>query len=226
MRIKELPSEERPREKMLRNGKQSLSSAELIALIIGSGPRGCSAMEVALRILAKDDRGLGYLAECTPEELMNIDGVGAAKASQLLAAVELGRRIAAAPAVSRNVITCAQDVTKLYMDTMRYYKKEYFICVLLNAKGEIIQSVTISVGDLSSSLTHPREVFVEAVRRSASSVVFIHNHPSGDPQPSSDDIVTTQRLIKVGELLCIPVVDHIIIGDGRYVSLKESGYVT
>lgn len=225
MKITDMPVYERPREKLFKYGKESLSTSEIIALILGSGSGGKSAMEIASAIIAGKGRGMGFLAQCAPEELMTIEGVGRAKACELLAAVELGRRMAGMPPEKRSAISSAQDVVQLLMEKMRYYKKEHFISVLINSKGEIIEEVTVSIGDLSSSITHPREVFVEAVRRSAGSVIFVHNHPSGDPWPSTIDINTTSRLVEVGELLGIPVLDHIIIGDGRYVSLKAEGHM-
>lgn len=225
MKIMEIPHQERPREKLMKYGKASLSNAELLAIVIGSGTKSKSSMELAMDILAADSRGIGYLAECTPEELMKIEGVGYAKTCELIAAVELGRRVSVLPMAQRTRITSSYDVSNYFMNKMRYYNKEHFISVLLNVKGEIIEEVEVSVGDLNSSMTHPREVFVQAVRRSAGSIIFVHNHPSGDPSPSQTDIDTTNRMIQVGELLGIPVLDHIIIGDGIYVSMKSSGYM-
>lgn len=139
--------------------------------------------------------------------------------------MELGKRIASTPREKGPIITSANDIADIFMERMRYYKKEHFISLLINAKGEIIEEVKISIGDLCSSSTHPREVFVDAVRRSAGSVVFLHNHPSGDPEPSQADVDTTLRLVEVGELLGIPVLDHIIIGDGRFISMKSRGII-
>ena len=151
--------------------------------------------------------------------------MGQAKICTVLAAVELGKRIAAAPVRDRNLIRSSSDIADLFMEKMRYYKKEHFVSLMINAKGEIIEETEVSIGDLCSSSTHPREVFVDAVKRSAGSVVFLHNHPSGDPSPSDTDIQTTKRLIEAGTILGIPVLDHIIIGDGIYVSMKAMGLI-
>jgi len=223
MIIREMPKDEKPREKLMRDGVSKLSTVELIAVLIGSGTRGKSAIELASQILFSDKRGIRFLAECSPEELGKINGMGTAKVCTLMAAVELGKRIAAAPVEQRNVIRSTTDIIDLFMEKMRYYKKEHFISLMVNAKGEIIQEVEVSIGDLCSSVTHPREVFVDAIKRSAGSVVFLHNHPSGDPTPSEADISTTQRLVEAGNLLGIPVLDHIIIGDGVYFSMKAQG---
>lgn len=223
--MRQLPQHERPREKLLRVGKESLSTAEILAILIGSGTKEKSALELAIELMTVDSRGIGFLAECRPEELSCIKGIGPAKACELLAAVELGKRLAGRNVSENPAITSASDIAELFMERMRYYKKEHFVSLLINAKGEIIEENKVSVGDLCSSTTHPREVFVDAVRRSAGSVVFIHNHPSGDPTPSEADISTTKRLMQAGQLLGIPVLDHIVIGDGEYISMKAKGYI-
>lgn len=225
MKISQLPENERPREKLLKEGSSRLSTAEVLAILVGSGGAKRSALDIAGEILTLDGRGIAYLGECKPEEIMSVKGVGRAKACEILAAVELGKRIAACPREERRVITTSADIASIVMEKMRYYKKEYFICMLINAKGEIIEESCISVGDLCSSVTHPREVFVEAVRRSAGSVVFVHNHPSGDPTPSEADVTTTKRLMEAGMILGIPVLDHIVIVDGEYVSMKAKGLI-
>lgn len=225
MNIRKLPQDERPREKLLREGKEKLSTAEILSIIIGSGTKEKSALEIAGEIITMDSRGIAFLGECRPEEIMSVKGMGRAKACEILAAVELGKRIAAAPRNERRLIRCSADIADMVMEKMRYYKKEHFVTLLINSKGEVIEESEISIGDLCSSATHPREVFVEAVRRSAGSVVFIHNHPSGDPEASEVDISTTKRLIEAGQILGIPVLDHIIIGDGRYISMKAKGLI-
>lgn len=225
MNIRQLPDEEKPREKLLREGKEKLSTAEILAILIRSGTKEKSAVEVAAELMTLENRGIAFLGECRPEEIMRVKGIGQAKACEILAAVELGKRIAAAPRQKRNIITSSSDIAGILMEKMRYYKKEHFVSILINAKGEIIEETEISIGDLCSSTTHPREVFVDAVRRSAGSVVFVHNHPSGDPSASDTDIKTTKRLIEAGRILGIPVLDHIIIGDGRYISMKAKGLI-
>lgn len=225
MNIRELPGREKPREKLLKEGRDRLSNMEILAILIGSGTRKRSAMELAADVLSMDRSGIRYLAECRPEELSAIKGIGPAKACELLAAAELGKRIASVTAEEKNVIRSSSDIADIFMEKMRYYKKEHFVSLMINAKGQIIEETEVSIGDLCSSTTHPREVFVDAVRRSAGSVVFVHNHPSGDPSPSEMDIETTKRLMEAGEILGIPVLDHIIIGDGVYVSMRAMGVI-
>ena len=225
MNMRKLPQSEKPREKLLREGRDKLSNIEILAIIIGSGTRQKSAMELAAEIISKDSSGIRYLADCRPEELTSISGIGPCKATEILAAVELGKRLASIPATERDVIKSSSDIADIFMERMRYHKKEHFISLMINAKGQIIEETEVSIGDLCSSTTHPREVFVDAVRRSAGSVIFVHNHPSGDPSPSDMDISTTKRLIEAGEILGIPVLDHIIIGDGCYISMKAAGMI-
>lgn len=225
MNMNEMPFWEKPREKMMRYGVDSLSTAEVLAIILRTGTREKSAVELAVELLSINKRGLRHLAECSPEELRKINGLGDAKICELMAAMELGRRMAALPAQERASIKCSDDIAEMFMERLRYKKKEYFKCLLINARGEIIEESDISIGDLTSSASHPREVFTNAVRRSAGSVAFVHNHPSGNPEPSPADIEQTRRLCEAGKLLGIPVIDHIIIGDGNYVSMKYLGYL-
>ena len=219
--IKELPSEERPREKLVKNGAGVLSNAELLAILIGTGTREMSAVMLANRILAMEKEGLSYLAGCLPEELSDIPGMGMAKSCQIIAAIELGKRIATKPKGKKINIKSPEEVASLFLEEMRYLKKEYFKILLLNTKNEIIMIETISVGSLNSSVVHPREVFCTAIKKSACSVIAVHNHPSGNPSPSQNDIDVTHRLAEAGELLGIKLLDHLIIGDGTYLSLKE-----
>lgn len=219
--IKELPSEERPREKLIQFGADSLSNAELLAILIGSGTKKASALMLANRILAIEE-GISYLTDCQPDELTQIPGMGLAKSCQIIAAIELGKRIATKPKTKRINIKSPNEVANLFLEEMRYLKKEYFKVLLLNTKNEIIMIENVSVGCLNSSVVHPREVFCTAIKKSACSMIAVHNHPSGNPTPSQADIDITKRLVEVGELLGIQVLDHLIIGDGTYISLKES----
>ena len=221
MKIREMRTSERPREKMVLYGSQALTDSELLAILLKTGTRQRSAIEVADTILNHSAEGLRNIADMSLEELRAFDGVGIAKACQLHAAVELGRRIAQSRIINRGRIAGIGDVLDLFMEEMRYEKKEVFKVLLMDSKGKILSKETISVGDLSSSIVHPRETFKSAVRRSAASVLFVHNHPSGDPTPSKEDIVVTRRLVEAGDILGIAVLDHVIIGDGTYVSLKE-----
>jgi len=219
--MKELPLEERPREKLIQFGSGALSNAELLAILIGTGTRDASAIMLANRILSLEEKGISYLTVCLPEELSSIPGMGMAKSCQIIAAIELGKRIATKPKEKRVNIKSPNEVASLFLEEMRYLKKEYFKVLLLNTKNEIITIENISVGSLNSSLVHPREVFCNAVKKNACSMIAVHNHPSGNPEPSQTDIDITRRLVEAGEILGIKVLDHLIIGDGIYVSLKE-----
>lgn len=224
MKIKALPEEERPMEKGLYLGMEQLSNAELIALLLNSGTKEKSAIAVAEEILSLG-AGISGLRDLSAQELMHVAGVGKGKAARILAALELGKRIAARPEGRPVNVNSPDDIAGLFMEELRGLKKETFRALFLNAKGDIISAETISVGELTSTLVHPREVFHAAVKKSAAAVVFIHNHPSGDPSPSREDIETTRRLTDCGRLLGIRVLDHLIIGDGRYVSMQASGAV-
>lgn len=225
MKIKFLPEAERPVEKSLSYGIDSLSNRELLALLINSGTRKKSAMDLAEDILAKDKSGISYLRETSLEELMGINGIGKAKATRILAAVELGKRISMKPIKSGMSIENDRDIAALFMEDMRYQKKEIFKVLLLDSKGGIISTETISVGELNSTVVHPREVFNAAIKKSAAAIVFIHNHPSGDPNPSNEDYLTTARLVECGRMLGITVADHLVIGDGKYISMRAIGKI-
>ncbi|NLZ54366.1 MAG: DNA repair protein RadC [Thermoanaerobacteraceae bacterium] len=223
--IKDIPQEERPRERLLRYGAQVLNDAELLAVLIRTGTRSESALVLAQRILKGDcgQSGLSYVVNSTVEELSKIKGIGVAKAVQIKAAVELGRRISTYSGRKQIVITSPLDVKDLLMEEMRFLEKEHFKTILLNTKNHVISIEDISVGSLNSSIVHPREVFKPAIKRSSASVILVHNHPSGDPTPSKEDIEVTSRLINAGNILGINVLDHIIIGNNSILSLKEQG---
>lgn len=223
--IKDLPVEERPRERLQRHGASVLSDAELLAVLIRTGTRTESALMLAQRILKGDGAksGLAYVVDASIEELSKIKGIGAAKSVQIKAAVELGRRISSFNRREQTAITGPRDIKHLLMDEMRFLEKEHFKAVLLNIKNHVISIEDISVGSLNTSIVHPREVFKPAIRRSSASIILVHNHPSGDPTPSREDIEVTQRLVESGKILGISVLDHVIIGNGSIVSLKEEG---
>ncbi|MEG1585023.1 MAG: DNA repair protein RadC, partial [Anaerovorax sp.] len=172
-------------------------------------------------LLAKQGDGMEFLSQCSPEELAAVKGVGTAKACQILSALELGKRMASRPISQRVTVDNPEAIAKLFMEEMRYYKKEVFLVLLINVKGQIITVDRASVGDLSSTVIHPREIFNLAVKRSAAAVILVHNHPSGNPFPSQDDMDTTKRLAEAGKILGINVLDHIIIGDGTYISFRK-----
>ncbi|HIE51577.1 MAG TPA: JAB domain-containing protein [Armatimonadetes bacterium] len=220
--IKDLPEDLRPRERLLREGAEKLSDAELLAIVLRVGNEEETAVQLAERVLTEAG-GLRYLSDRTPEELGAIKGIGPAKIAQIKGALELGRRLAALTPEVRPRITSPQDAANLMMPRMRFLDKEHFIALLLNTKNEVIGEVTVSVGTLDMSVAHPREIFRAAIRRSSAGIVLLHNHPSGDPQPSSEDVQLTKQLVQAGNLLGIEVVDHLVIGDGRYVSLREKG---
>jgi len=220
--IKNLPEEERPRERLARHGASVLSNAELLAILLRTGTREESAISLAHRILVQE-QGLRYLADSNVEQLSSINGIGKAKAAQIKAAIELGKRLAAFEPGADKPLKCPQDVAGLLMEEMRYLKKEHMKLVLLNVKCNLISVEEISVGSLNASIVHPREVFNPAIRKSSASIIMVHNHPSGDPSPSSEDISITARIAEAGKLIGIELVDHIIIGDGKYISMKEKG---
>jgi DNA repair protein RadC len=219
--IKELPVDERPREKLLKHGGKSLSNMELLALLIGSGTTGDSVLALASRVLAAMENGIGSLRGMSPEELTDIRGIGTATAARLLAAAELGVRIASMGPLSEPKIGCPDDVARMYRVELAHEKQECLIAVLMNIRGEAMCGELISRGGIRSADADPSDVFRPAVKRGAASVILVHNHPSGDPEPSETDILLTKRLVQVGELIGIRVIDHIIIGKGRHVSLKS-----
>ncbi|MBQ5440724.1 MAG: DNA repair protein RadC [Firmicutes bacterium] len=224
MKIKNLPTDERPVEKVMYYGAGSLSNAELIAVLLGSGSRDSSAIELAEEILSKRD-GLSGLVRSDIEELIRIPGIGPKKAASIVCALELGRRVSTAPKGKRKAIRSSDNMAELFMEDMRYLRKEFFKVLMLNVKLEVIGIETVSVGELSGAPVHPRETFEPAIRKGAAAVCFVHNHPSGDPNPSRQDLEITKRLVECGNILGIKVVDHLIIGDGVYTSLKEDGYI-
>ncbi|MDR1816087.1 MAG: DNA repair protein RadC [Clostridiales Family XIII bacterium] len=219
--IRELPADERPREKLLAQGKESLSNTELLALLIGSGASGESAMSPAARVLAALEDGIGSLAACTPEELVQVKGIGTATAARILAAAEIGRRAAGAAGARREKMLGPEDIAGTYEARLCGERQECFYSVLLNVKGERIGDALIARGGLCGVGVDPGDVFRPAVKRGAWGVVLVHNHPSGHPEPSEEDVALTKRLRDAGELLGIKVLDHIVIGKGKYVSLKN-----
>ncbi|MDY6826712.1 MAG: DNA repair protein RadC [Bacillota bacterium] len=220
--IKDLPCEERPREKLKALGPEALSNAELLAILLRTGHKNESAVQLATRILAGGG-GLRKLPELALEDLQEFKGIGPDKSVTIKAALELGCRLASAPREADGAINSPRQAAQIFMEELRYKKKEYFKILLLNTKNFIIAREEVSVGSLNASIVHPREVFTVPIRKSASSVIFFHNHPSGDPSPSEEDIGLTRRLVEAGEILGIKVRDHIIIGDGCYFSFKEKG---
>ncbi len=218
--ITSLPKNERPREKLQNHGVKALSNAELLAILLRTGTRNESALSLSYKILSKND-GIKSLANAEVTDLNTISGIGLAKASQLIAAVELGKRIAQYSYNEDIYVKKPQDAASILMEEMRYYKKEHMKIIMLNVKCKVIGIEEISIGNLNSSLAHPREIFKPAIKNSSANIILTHNHPSGDPTPSKDDIEITRRVYEAGKILGIELYDHIIIGDGVFTSLKE-----
>jgi DNA repair protein RadC len=222
--IRDFPQDERPRERFIQNGPESLSNHELIAILLRTGTKDESVLQLSNRLLTNFE-GLRLLKAATLEEMTEIKGIGQAKAIQILAAVEVGRRIANLNYTDRYVIRSPEDGANYVMNDMRFLSQEHFVCLYLNTKNQVLHKQTIFIGSLNASIVHPREVFREALKRSAASIICLHNHPSGDPAPSREDIEVTKRLVECGKMIGIDVLDHLIIGENKFVSLKEKGYL-
>jgi len=220
--IKSIPADDRPQEKLLKYGANNLSNSELIAVILRTGSKDENVVMLAQRILNEDGRGLRNIADGTADKFKSFKGINDVKASQLMALAELSKRISTLK-LEKIKISSPGDAAMFLMEEMRYYKKEYFKIILLDTKNNIKKISEISVGSLNSSIVHPREVFSEAVANSAASVILVHNHPSGESEPSREDISLTNRLNECGKILGIKILDHIIIGDGVFYSFKEEG---
>jgi DNA repair protein RadC len=215
---------ETPRERLLQLGPTALRADELLAVIMQvGGPHG-TVFDLANRVLAHSG-GIYGLVDVDIAELKMIPGIGTAKALQVAASVELGRRIALKPTSVKLQIRTADDAAGYVMDRMRHLKKEHFVTLHLDTKHRLLGEEISSVGSLDASIVHPREVFKSAIRRSASAILCLHNHPSGDPTPSMEDIMVTKRLLEAGGILGIDLLDHIVVGDGRFISLKAEGYL-
>ncbi|MFS0672944.1 DNA repair protein RadC [Ornithinibacillus sp. 179-J 7C1 HS] len=222
--IKDVPKEDRPRERLLSLGANHLSNQELLAILLGSGTKDESVMTLANRVLMHFE-GLKLLKDATFEELTAIKGIGNAKGVLILSALELGKRLSQYRPNERYVIRSPEDGADYIMEELRNLNQEHFVVLFLNTKNQIIHRQTIFIGSLNASIVHPREVFREAVKRSAASIIVAHNHPSGDPTPSQEDIHVTKRLQESGKMIGIELLDHLIIGDHKFVSLKEKGYI-
>jgi DNA repair protein RadC len=220
--IRDLPVGERPRERMEQYGPEALSTAELLAIVLRVGSRGESAVRLAERLLSEFG-GLAGMARARSPQLSALPGMGLAKAAQVKAAFELGKRLATSVEGPRPVVREASDAAALVMEELRHREQECLGAIFLDTRNQVVRVKVLTVGTLTGSPAHPREVFREALAQGCASVILCHNHPSGDPTPSQDDVALTGRLVKAGEVMGVPVLDHIIIGGGRYVSLKEAG---
>lgn len=221
--IKHYPEELRPREKLLVLGSATLSEQELLAILLRTGTREKSALGLAQDILAHN--GLLGLTKMSIEEFSQFKGMGLAKAAQLTAAVELGKRLSRQSLGLRPAIRKPEDIASLLMGEMAYLDREHFKVINLNTKNQVMVIDTVSIGSLNASLVHPREVFKLPIKRSAASLILAHNHPSGDVKPSQEDIKITRRLCEAGMLLGVEIIDHIIIGQNQYCSMKSEGYI-
>ncbi len=217
-----LPEEERPRERLMRHGPESLSTGELIAILLGSGTKTSPVLKLAQEIVAHFG-SLQKLSEATLEELRQIKGIGLAKAIQLKACMNLGLRLSKQTLAPKYPISHPLHVYHLVKDELQNEKRELFLVVLQDVKSCLICHEIVGIGTLTNSLVHPREVFYPAIRHKAASLILVHNHPSGDPTPSHQDYQVTETLIQAGHLIGIPVNDHLIVGLEGYVSLRQKG---
>jgi DNA repair protein RadC len=220
--MKSIAEHDRPREKLARLGAAALGDNELVAIVLGQGQPGAGALDLANHTLAAIG-GIPGLARVGSDELQRIGGIGLARAAQLLAAVELGRRTVANAAGTRAQMTSPRVVAEFLLPQYGNRRVEQFGVLLLDTKHRVLRSTVLSVGTLDASIVHPREVFREAVAAGAAAIVLFHNHPSGDPEPSSEDTRLTERLMAAGVMMGINVLDHVILGDARYFSYREKG---
>lgn len=224
--IREMPADERPRERLHAHRPEALSTRDLLAVVLGSGVAGRSALELASQILGRYGGSLRRLGRSEPGDLRRIRGVGPARAASVAAALELGRRAAAEPARAERRIRAPRDVHRRLGPVLRDRTQEEFWALYLDTQNRVLVERRLTVGLLDTSLVHPREVFAPALAVSAASLILAHNHPSGDPEPSREDAEVTRQLVASGELLGIPVRDHVVLGDGRWVSLMERGMLS
>lgn len=217
--------QELPRERFKSNGIKALSNQELIALLIGSGTKSLSVFELAKQLMETLPEGMADLEHLSFEDLMAYNGIGEGKACQIIAGIEIGRRVYHGRTTQKNKVLGPSDIGQLLMSELRYKRQEHFVVVLLDTKNQVIAVETVSMGTLNATLVHPREVFTRAIKRSAHGVILVHNHPSGIPEPSKEDLDLTARLVEAGKIIGIHVLDHVIIGDGVWHSLKEHGQV-
>jgi DNA repair protein RadC len=223
IRIHDMQKEERPRERLKKNGASALSDSELLAIILRTGSRQENVINLCQRILSKYN--LKQLSQTNLSELMEINGIKEGKAAQIAACFEIARRLETFNDEEKPKINSPEDVYRRIYPGMREQKKEMFIELCLDTKNQIIKEETISIGSLNANIVHPREVFKTALASSAAHIIVAHNHPSGDPSPSREDIEITKKLAETGKIIGIDILDHVIIGDGRHFSMKEAGHI-
>lgn len=219
--IKQWPAGERPREKLLNHGAASLTEAELLAILLRSGSRGVTAVDLAKKLLS-ENRTLRDLARLSIPDLRQL-GIGRARAASIVAAFELARRLPASNGVDRLFFHAPEDVALVYLPRLCDLRHEEFWALLLTTANQLMREVRVSSGTLNSSLVHPRECFSEALKEKAASVIFLHNHPSGNPEPSQEDIAITRQLCEAGKILGIPVYDHVIVAGAQFASFAQRG---
>jgi len=223
-KIKDWPVNERPREKLIHHGPEFLTEAELLAILIGSGSGKVTAIDLAKTIFV-ERKTLRALACLTVADLKQFKGIGDARAVAIAAAFELARRLQASPETESRIIRSPSDIAEQFMPALRDLQQEVFLVILLNSANKIVREITITKGILNSSLTHPREVFRHAIVEHAASVILMHNHPSGNPEPSQEDIAITKQIVEASKVVGIPVHDHIIIAGGQFTSFAERGLI-
>lgn len=223
MKLRDLPLSERPREKAQRFGVEQLSTAELLAILLQSGTRKDSALDLANRLLGRTQMGVSDLSQFTLRQLMELPGIGLAKATTLQACFELGRRQQMVVAESVHRLNSPQAVVELVRGRLAHLRREVFMVIQLNVKNDVIAEEIVSQGTINASIVHPREVFQNAIKNGAAAIIVTHNHPSGDPGPSDEDIQVTKRLVETGKIIGIPLLDHVIIGSQDSFSLKAHG---
>jgi DNA repair protein RadC len=223
LRIEDMAAEERPNNRLISSGATSLSNAELLSIILKSGSVAENAINLSQRVLSQFD--LKQLSAINAPQLMKIHGIKSGKATQIVACFELARRLETFDSSSKFKINSPEDVYRRLYPAMRESKKEHFVELCLDTKNQIIREDTISIGSLNANVVHPREVFRTALIESAAHIIVAHNHPSGDPTPSREDIEITKKLVETGKIMGIEVLDHVIIGDCRHFSMKEAGHI-
>ena len=220
LRLGDLPAEERPRERLYHAGEKALSTTELLAIVIGSGHGSDNVLQLSQLLLADVD-GIQGLARASTHELRRVKGIGAVKAAQIKAALELGKRATRMPIVERPIIRSPAEAAQLLMPEMADLEQEHLRTILLDTRNQVLSIPTIYIGSLNSSVIRVGELFKVGIRQNAAALIVAHNHPSGDPLPSPEDVSVTRQIVKAGKLLGIEVLDHVIIGRGSFVSLKE-----
>lgn len=223
LRIEDIPAGDRPSSRLISNGASSLSNAELLSIILKSGSVAENAINLSQRVLSQFD--LRQLSAIDAPQIMKIHGIKSGKAAQIVACFELARRLEKFDSLSKHKINSPEDVYRRLYPTMRESKREHFVELCLDTKNQVIREDTISIGSLNANIVHPREVFRTALIASAAHIIVAHNHPSGDPTPSREDIDITKKLVETGKIMGIDVLDHVIIGDGRHFSMKEAGHI-